>query len=170
MAMVGGFASVISGGKFLNGAVSAAFVHLFNAERGVRRAPKNLTAAKLLYKWLKKKGGEYYFGPNHPMTDALEWSPKLQNAINKWILEYHKIGDSAFLKVDGFFPIGKGMWNLTRQYVGTFTASIYQLDTNKIGVYLYNKTSWASALYHAVPDDFGNSYDLVQHYYFEESY
>jgi len=34
MAMVGGFASVISGGKFLNGAVSAAFVHLFNAEAG----------------------------------------------------------------------------------------------------------------------------------------
>jgi len=42
MAMVGGFASVISGGKFLNGAVSAAFVHLFNSERGnfVKRARK----------------------------------------------------------------------------------------------------------------------------------
>jgi len=42
MAMVGGFASVISGGKFLNGAVSAAFVHLFNAERGRWRGSVSL--------------------------------------------------------------------------------------------------------------------------------
>jgi hypothetical protein len=33
-AVVGGAASVITGGKFLSGAVSAAFVHLFNAEAG----------------------------------------------------------------------------------------------------------------------------------------
>jgi len=32
-ATVGGTASVIGGGKFANGAVSAAFVHLFNAEK-----------------------------------------------------------------------------------------------------------------------------------------
>jgi hypothetical protein len=32
MALVGGVTSSLTGGKFLNGAVSAAFVHLFNAE------------------------------------------------------------------------------------------------------------------------------------------
>jgi hypothetical protein len=33
MALVGGVTSSLTGGKFLNGAVSAAFVHLFNNER-----------------------------------------------------------------------------------------------------------------------------------------
>jgi len=36
MAVVGGTVSELTGGKFANGAVSGAFVHLFNAERGFK--------------------------------------------------------------------------------------------------------------------------------------
>ena len=36
MALVGGATSELTGGKFGNGAVTAAFVHLFNAEIGYR--------------------------------------------------------------------------------------------------------------------------------------
>ena len=39
-AVIGGAASVITGGKFLSGAVSAAFVHLFNAEAGTSKKDK----------------------------------------------------------------------------------------------------------------------------------
>jgi len=124
-----------------------------------------------LHKWASRAGGTYYFGPEHPMTQDLQNSPKLQQAINEWITDGHNIGDKAFLNVKSFFPIGDGMANLTRQFVGTFTTSIYQLETNKIGVLLFNNTSLKSAMYHiGLPENFGRDFDLKQYYYFEEEY
>jgi len=82
MATVGGFASVISGGKFLNGAVSAAFVHLFNAERGnfVKRARKRalqLSVNKIIAAFKKMRNLPlaqrlmllYKFTKNHSILD-----------------------------------------------------------------------------------------------------
>ena len=105
-AVVGGTAAALGGGKFANGAVSAAFVMMYNEM--AHTASKSMNALTLLDKWAKGEGGEYYFGPDHPMTIDLQYSPKLQNAINGWIMESHSVGDSAFLDVDPFFPIGEG--------------------------------------------------------------
>jgi len=168
--IAGGTVSQLSGGKFANGAVSSAFVWMFNEHSHMKIASKKLNVISLLDKWAKGEGGEYFFDQDHPMTIDLQNSPELQKAINQWILEEHAVGDKAFLKVS-FFPIGKGMMNLTRQFVGTFTASVYQLDKYKIGVLLFNNTSLKSAMYHiGLPDDFGKRFNLKQYYYFEESY
>jgi hypothetical protein len=48
-AIIGGVSSMLAGGKFLSGAVSAAFVHLFNAEgASIKRAFESL--ARGLYR------------------------------------------------------------------------------------------------------------------------
>jgi hypothetical protein len=86
MAMVGGFASVISGGKFLGGAVSAAFVHLFNGEWSyfARRAARKIW--KLNPKGTSKvmrhsKYGKFY----KSKSDGLWWSRDMAgHGGSKW--------------------------------------------------------------------------------------
>ena len=48
MALVGGVTSELTGGKFANGAVSAAFVHLFNAEAGYPKKFLKVTRGRAL--------------------------------------------------------------------------------------------------------------------------
>ena len=48
-AAVGGTVSRITGGKFANGAITAAFVHLFNTEGGVLLDAKKQVFGELAY-------------------------------------------------------------------------------------------------------------------------
>jgi len=57
MAMVGGATSEITGGKFANGAVTGAFVHLFNAENLNPYKQKLIKATKS--NWISGKNGRY---------------------------------------------------------------------------------------------------------------
>ena len=170
-AMISGTVSRVTGGKFSNGAIMGAFRYMFNDS--LHKVSNDKNAWDIFHDWLKGKGGEqeYYFASDHPMTIDLQGSPKLQRAINQWILEGHNIGEKDFLKVDAFMPFGEGMLNSTRQIVGSFTASIYQLEEYKVGVFLYNNMSIKSAVYHlGFPDNYGTNYQLKQYYYFEETY
>jgi hypothetical protein len=56
MAVVGGTVSELTGGKFANGAVSGAFVHLFNAEGVLKR----LTYAKAHEHYIENSGKPIY--------------------------------------------------------------------------------------------------------------
>jgi len=69
-AIIGGTASVIGGGKFANGAVTAAFAHAYNAE-GRDRSPKLKMAP---YLDDKNAGGASYFhdGPIAPFAPELD--------------------------------------------------------------------------------------------------
>ena len=61
MAVVGGTASVLGGGKFANGAMSGAFVHLYNAERFMMKV---LTSSPFLFKYFFGFGTDMNIDPN----------------------------------------------------------------------------------------------------------
>ena len=64
MAVVGGTASALGGGKFANGAMSGAFVHLFNAELK-KFVSVNIDENIKQIRWLREHGGigsaKWYF-------------------------------------------------------------------------------------------------------------
>jgi hypothetical protein len=66
-AVVGGTASVIGGGKFENGAVTAAFQHLFNHEvdKGIRRSQMGKVSGSEIYHLNKSKAAK---GQGHAAT------------------------------------------------------------------------------------------------------
>jgi len=134
-------------------------------------AGDNITPWNSVMQWLTGNGTNMFFGPEHCMTKDMQGSPKLRKALDKYKKEKHKVGDASFVEVDSFMPFGEGMANSTRQVVGSFTTSVYQLEDKKIGVLLYNNMSPRSAFYHIVPNGVGEEFHyLKQWYYFEEDY
>lgn len=133
-------------------------------------APKCENYDTLLAKWVKGNGAIYFFDAQHPMTQELQKYPKLQEKINEWILEGHKKGDKKPFSLGMFLPIGEGTMNMSVQFVGTMSPSIYQISENKIGVLIANRTSLNSALYHVFNIPKNDKIDIVQWYYFEEEY
>jgi len=114
MAMVGGFASVISGGKFLNGAVSAAFVHLFNAEAGGGRRASRHYLKKLTPKQLAKLGDfatrlkhmnvrefNKYFGTNYRSGDLMFYAARHKAFLSLSAIAIRNAGNLAGDKGSG---------------------------------------------------------------------
>ena len=49
------------------------------------------------------------------------------------------------------------------------TPSIYIIGSNEATIYIYNNTSWKSALYHLIPDAISNHMNSIkQHYWWTE--
>jgi hypothetical protein len=104
LSLVGGVTSVITGGKFLSGAVSAAFVHLFNAEmKSIYRGKYKNSAAILR----KMKNGDIVFGKR-----KLGRIIRDQDPLND-VLNTELVHEQIFFKIDGeIYNIGfsKGSW------------------------------------------------------------
>jgi hypothetical protein len=182
--IIGGLSSKASGGDFFQGAVSAMFVYLFNdLQKALKKFNKAkpagpfMTPGMLLNKFLDGENHNYSFGPKHHMTLSIKNDPRLQRAIalwrNRFYFKYNRWptkGDDGFLPVGTFFPIQKGGMDMTIQFVGSYTASIYFESENKYTVYVYNKTSWKSALYHIIPDSLSNKLNSIeQHYMWQDT-
>ena len=139
MAMVGGFASVISGGKFLNGAVSAAFVHLFNAEAGGGRRASRHYLKKLTAKQLAKLGDfatrlrhmnvkefNKYFGTHYADDDFAYLGAK--DHIGRELLSIAH-GNFHALAVDG----AKAAWSYDKRDITAYVVKVW-LSSGNIGI------------------------------------
>ena len=112
MAVVGGTTSELTGGKFANGAVTGAFIYLFNEN-----------ALSLTKKFFSGISGEYVFGPKDEITQDLMKDSRLRRGIQLWKNTHSlNVGNKGFIDTGIFFPIEKGGLNLTLQFVGSYTA------------------------------------------------
>ena len=160
-AIIGGTASKVGGGKFSNGAVSAAFVHMFNAEDGL----------SLTKRFLSGESGEFIFSAADTITKDLMSDPRLRRGISLWKnTNSLKVGNYGFVDIGTFFPIEKGGLNLSLQFIGNYRASIYITGSNEATIYIFNSTSWKSALFHLIPNAVSNKLNSIkQHYWWKES-
>ncbi len=130
--VVGGTASEIGGGKFANGAISGAFVHMFNAEN-------------LVKDWLTGDGAKMrVYGPKNKMTKELSTDPAVR---------YHK---SEFLKNGNilgrakYYPTKFGLTDFffgnsnTLQNIGSYGLSIYGTGENELTFVISNDMGFSS--------------------------
>ena len=107
-AVVGGTASAIGGGKFANGAVSGAFIRLFNEEAHQNFKPKSLDDLKSRMGW--KKGEAIAFTGQRPLAGMKDmyFRNGVSDAANLEILheQVFMIDEAGTLQNVGFFGSG----------------------------------------------------------------
>ena len=176
VSIISGAASKASGGDFVQGALSAMVVWLYNdLEKAIRYfnrgklLPNSVGLGRALQRFFGGWSREYSFGPLHPVTQSLKHDPTLINAIKEYRKNFYLQngrwpgkGDAARLKTGMFFPIGKGKANLDLQIIGSYSASIYFLSEKEYIVYIYNSMSWKSFLYHIIPDSWSKKLNSVE--------
>nr|WP_280938404.1 RHS repeat-associated core domain-containing protein [Thioflexithrix psekupsensis] len=145
-----GTAAEISGGKFVNGAVSGAFVYLFNdAVSEVWR----LTGNFLTGTGHKRE----FFEEDSPLTRDLMQAPKV-NAARGYFYKKNYLNNGQLESVTdyggGFGPIEFfeatypfKLFNLTRHFVGSYNVQIVPVE-DKLQFTVTNVTSLESLLYH----------------------
>jgi hypothetical protein len=95
MAVVGGTVSELTGGKFANGAVSGAFVHLFNAEGVVHKYIKSLSMRQIMQvsdfkHYIKKmdvKTFNKYFGLNVTERELDMYKLDIYSQLNPFVIK-----------------------------------------------------------------------------------
>ncbi len=110
MAIVGGTAAAIGGGKFANGAMSAAFVHMFNAEYD--------TLSKALKGLWSKKGqivsdiGKGFKGYLHGYRQVRDNSPWYARGMLKVSMTAVEMGATAGLapELKFVYDANSGVW------------------------------------------------------------
>ncbi len=134
MAMVGGTTSQITGGKFANGAISGAFVHLFNSEGN-----------KLIRDWLSGNGSRMRaYGPDSEMTQELKTDPAIRYYKEQFLNTYHDIGSAKY------YPTEFGITDLlfantnTLENIGSYGLSIYYTGSNELTMVVSNTMGFNS--------------------------
>jgi hypothetical protein len=122
-ATIGGTASALGGGKFANGAKTAAMQHLFNEEIGY--IAKAMAAANRLKGW---RGGTIptvdYHGPGTPFSDGLKYS----NGAEYMREYYYSSGKNSINNFDynwgnsllGIWRIFRAGFDGAEQFVGSW--------------------------------------------------
>ena len=138
-ALVGGTVSAIGGGKFANGAVSAAVVYLFNDHT------HEGNSENLVKDWLTGSGPRMrVYGPENSMTKDLSTDPAIEYFKNKFLTNYGSIGDAKYYAVkfgitDFFFANTNTLAN-----IGSYGLSIYQTGSNELTYVISNDMGFNS--------------------------
>jgi hypothetical protein len=133
-ATVGGTASEIGGGTFANGAVSAAFVHLFNAE-----------GTRLIRDWITGNGSKMrVYGPESEMTQELRTDPAIRHHEELFLNTHSSIGSRAY------YPTEFGITDFlfantdTLQNIGSYGLSVYYAGSNELTIVVSNTMGFNS--------------------------
>ncbi|XPV69718.1 MAG: hypothetical protein ACNI25_03905 [Halarcobacter sp.] len=156
--LVSGTVSEISGGKFANGAVTGAFVHLFNAEGGtiIKKTVKNfvdlfdgvMSIPKMAYAY-----GDYL----GRLSGFRDWQEGNILPANKWEAEIeYKL--TVYAVKNHPEEVADYIWNDVKSrpyyYLGGSAAALSGSGATSVGVFIIHKTGSVSDTVHTKVNPF----------------
>jgi hypothetical protein len=153
--VVGGLASVAGGGKFENGAVTAAFGYMYNACAGECWTRALKVAARMTFEWATGNGPvDRYFGSGSDQANDLMDSPGVERARQFF---YNKnAGGGSLQGVDnyrssfGLSGLASAGLSPTAQFAGSFRVDISPISSEDATYLMFtvtNNSSMQSFLY-----------------------